>query len=381
MKRVLHYVGKMNRGGMETFIMNLYRNIDRERIGFDFAVHGDKAGDFEEEILDLGGKFFYFPHMRKNPIAYRKAWHSFWKKNGSDYAAFHMHTNSLANVIALEEAAKAGVPIRIIHSHSSMANKGKLQWLNDFLHRHNQKRIPELATDLFACSDKAAEWLFGENAVDGIKVVQINNGVDVEKFKFNKENRRIIREKFGFDDTHKVIGHIGAFIPVKNHRFLVDVVEKAYMMDNTVRCLLVGNGVLFEEVKAYAEQKSLSDVIVFAGVCDNVNELLSAMDVFVMPSLYEGLPVSLVEVQANGLPAVVSDTITTDVKMQKNLHYLSITLSPEIWAKEIEKTIANDVHSDDYSSVRENGFDIIDTVKLYENTIMRKGEQQDEQAQ
>ena len=197
--RVLHYVGRMHRGGMETFIMNLYRNIDRQHVQFGFAVHGDEAGDYEKEILELGGEIFYFPHMRKNPIRYRKAWREFWAKNRNRYTAFHMHTNSLANVIAMEEAAKAGVPVRIIHSHSSMANKGRLQKLNDFLHKRHQKKLPRLATNLFACSDKAANWLFGGTTVQNLNVRQINNGISVEDFQFDPEAREALRSKVGLN--------------------------------------------------------------------------------------------------------------------------------------------------------------------------------------
>ena len=369
MVRVLHYVGIMNRGGMETFIMNIYRKIDRDKVQFDFAVHGDRAGDFEEEIRSLGGDIYYFPKMRKNPLKYRTAWRGFWKSNKNRYTAFHMHTNSLANVIAMEEAAKADIPVRIIHSHSSMSNKGKLQWLNDYLHRLHQKKLPQLATDLFACSDKAAEWLFGGMQYKNLKVLQINNGVDTEKFKFNENIREDIRRTLGLCDK-KVIGHAGTFLPVKNHRFIIDVVEQAYRKDSSVRCMLIGAGPLLDEIKDTVRQKSLEQVVVFMGVCDNVNELLSAMDVFLMPSLYEGLPVSLVEVQANGLPALISDTITQDVKLRDSLHYMSLSHDAELWAEKVLDIVDNDKHDSDNSCIAEHGFDIADTVSMYENIIL-----------
>ncbi len=371
--RVLHYVGIMNRGGMETFIMNLYRNIDRNKIQFDFAVHGERAGDFEKEISMLGGKFYYFPHMRKNPLKYRKAWKDFWKNNKERYVAFHMHTNSLANIIALEEATKAGIPIRIVHSHSSMANKGRLQWLNDILHRRHQARLSKLATNLFACSDKAAEWLFGGTEIKGLTVTKINNGVQVNDFRYDPEIRERLRAELNISDK-KVIGHIGAFLPVKNHLFLVETVEKCYLSDRSVRCLLIGNGPLINEIKDIVKQKNLQDVILFLGVCDNVNKLLSAMDLFLMPSLYEGLPVSLVEVQANGLPALVSDTITKDVAMQKNLHYMSLKASSDEWAGAALSIIKNNERSLDTGCISENGFNIKKTVDLYESIILSKGE-------
>lgn len=372
MKKILHYVGSMNRGGMEMFIMNLFNHIDRKELIFDFAIHGTNVGDFQEEIRDLGGNWYYFPRMRKNPIKYRKAWRTFWKAHAGEYCAFHFHTNSLANVIAMEEAARAGVPIRIIHSHSSMANKGKLQRLNDFLHKLHQKKLPELATHLFACSDKAASWLFGDMKAGSLPVIHINNGIDIEKFRYNEMNRLHIRKSLALDGL-KVVGHVGAFLPVKNHKFIVDVIEKAYEMDPLVRCVFIGQGRLLEEIKNLVASKKLNDVILFLGVQNNVHEWLSATDVFIMPSLYEGLPVSLIEVQANGLPAIVSDTITDSVKLQKNLHYKSLSDGPAEWAKEIINVIDNNCREYNSDCVSAGGFDINETAKIYENIILRGG--------
>lgn len=373
MKKILHYVGSMNRRGMEIFIMNLFNHIDRNELMFDFAIHGSTVGDFQEEIRDLGGSWYFFPQMRKNPMRYRKAWRIFWKTHAGEYRAFHFHTNSLANTIALEEAARAGVPIRIIHSHSSMANKGRLQRLNDFLHDLHKKRIPKLATHLFACSDKAALWLFGDMKVGSLPVIQINNGIDIEKFKYNEMNRNRIRKALALDGL-KVVGHVGTFLPVKNHRFIVDVIEKAYEMDPSVRCIFIGQGSLFEETKNLVASKKLTNVIFFLGVQSNIHEWLSAMDVFIMPSLYEGLPVSLIEVQANGLPAVISDTITDSVKLQKNVYYKSLSDGAAEWAKEIIKVMNCNCREFDSDCISDGGFDINETAKMYENIILCDGD-------
>ena len=368
MKKILHYVGSMNRGGMEMFIMNLFNHIDRMELMFDFAIHETNVGDFQEEIRNLGGSWYFFPKMRKNPIQYRKAWRAFWKAHAGEYCAFHFHTNSLANVIALEEAARAGIPIRIIHSHSSMANKGRLQWLNDVLHKLHQKRLPALATHLFACSDKAASWLFGGMKVGSLAVTQINNGIDIENFRYDDTNRRQIRNELGLDDV-KLVGHMGAFLPVKNHKFIVDVMEKAYQMDSAVRCVLLGQGRMYEEIKDLVASRKLNDVILFMGVQDNVNAWLSAMDVFIMPSLYEGLPVSLIEVQANGLPAIVSDTITDSVKLQENMYYKALSDGPTEWAEELIKVMDAGCRVYNSDCVAAGGFDIRETAELYEKII------------
>ena len=370
MIRVLHYVGNMKRGGMETFIMNLYHQIDRSQIQFDFAIHGENAGDFKEEILSLGGNFYYFPHMRKNPLKYRAEWRNFWKNNKDRYSVFHMHTNSLANTIALEEATKANIPIRIIHSHSSMANRGNLQWLNDILQRCHQRKIPQLATHLFSCSDKAAEWLFGGTSIGNMSVIQINNGVDIEKFKYDENKRKKIRLEFALS-KFKVIGHIGAFLPVKNHQFIIDVVEQAYRQDNSVRCMLIGTGTLLEEMKKTVCQKGLEDIIMFLGVRSDVADLLSAMDIFIMPSLFEGLPVSLIEVQANGLPSLISDSITRNVKLKDNVHYMALSNSKEDWARKALEIINNGERDDDNTCITQSGFDIKDTARLNTDIVTR----------
>ena len=370
MIRVLHYVGNMKRGGMETFIMNLYRQMDRSQIQFDFAIHGEKAGDFEEEILSLGGSFYYFPHMRKNPAKYRAEWRNFWRDHKDRYGVFHMHTNSLANIIALEEAAKANVPVRIVHSHSSMANRGRLQWLNNILHKCHQKKLPQLATHLFSCSDKAAEWLFGGTSIGNMTVIPINNGVDTEKFKYDENKRKKVRLQFNLN-SFKVIGHIGAFLPVKNHRFLIDVVERAYKQDNSVRCMLIGTGPLLEEMKKTVCQKGLENIIMFLGVRSDVADLLSAMDIFIMPSLFEGLPVSLIEVQANGLPSLISDSITQNVKLKDNIHYMSLSSPEEEWARKMLEIINDHERDADNACVVQRGFDIKDTARLYTDIITR----------
>lgn len=371
MIKVLHYVGMMKRGGMETLIMNLYRNIDREQIQFHFAVHGEEKGDFAEEIISLDGAFYHFPHMRKDPIAYRKAWRAFWKKHGHQYTAFHMHTNSLANFIAFEEAYRAGIPVRIIHSHSSYAAKGKLQFINDFLHKQHQKKAKKMATHLFACSDKAANWLFGGMTLGGLKVQILKNGVDILQYQYNPERRETIRAELGLTGT-KIMGHVGTFLPVKNHSFLVDAIEAAYRKDPQIRCVFVGKGPLFEQIQEKIRQKGLENVIHLLGLRADVHELLSAMDLFVMPSLYEGLPVSLVEVQANGLPALVSDSITKDVKFLDNFNYLDLSAGAEAWGAKAVELMDGQLRTTDVQPLVDNGFDIRQTTDIYQNILLEK---------
>lgn len=369
MIRVLHYVGKMNRGGMETFIMNLYRNLDKEKVQFDFAVHGETNGDFEQEILSMGGRFYNFPHMRKNPAAYKKAWKEFWLGHKNEYAAFHFHTNSLANIIALEETAKAEVPIRIVHAHSSYANKGRLQWLNNYLHMRHQRNLSKYANRLFACSDKAAGWLFGGMSCNGLDVQIIKNAINVDDYRMDSKIRDDVRKEFGFNENHKVIGHIGAFLPVKNQEFLIDVIENSYKLDNSVRALLIGGGSMMKEIKDRVKIKNMEEIITFTGVRADVNRLLMAMDLFVMPSKYEGLPVSLVEAQADGVPLLVSDTITKDVEFNPNMEYFALSEGSENWAKKALDMLKSAPRYDSADNVTSAGFNIKETSELYMKII------------
>lgn len=368
MIRVLHYVGKMNRGGMETFIMNLYRGVDRRMIQFDFAVHESGKGDFDEEIERLGGRIYRFPHMRENPIRYRRVWRDFWHTHKNEYKAFHVHTNSLANCIALEEAQKACVEIRIIHAHSSYANKGKLQRLNNYLHRRNQKRLSTLSTNLFACSDKAAEWMFGRANVEKGRIKFINNGVKLDEFSFSEQMRIQGRREFNIQDDTLVIGHIASFLPVKNHCFLVEVAREMKGVTENFVFFLVGDGPLKNYILTKVRENNLEKNFVFTGVRSDVNRLLSAFDVVVLPSLYEGMPVSMIEAQANGVSIVLSDTITKEVKLNNNVRFAPINSGAKIWANYILDSSKN--HCSDTVRIKEAGFDIDEVCRYYEKLVV-----------
>lgn len=355
-KRVLHYVGIMNRGGMETLIMNLYRNIDPSEFQFDFATHTDQKGDYDDEIHERGGKIYSFPQFRKDPRKYRISWRKFFWKHAGEYEVFHFHTNSLANIVALEEAQKAKIPIRIVHSHSAWANKGSLQFLNNVLQRIHQAKIPKLATHLLACSSEAAQWLYGGMTVKKTKVILFKNGIDCDKFSFDESTRRETRQSLGVNDNEILVGHIGKFIPVKNHIFLLSVINQMVKINKNVRCLLVGDGELKKQIVEKADILKLNDKVKFLGVRSDIPKLLMAMDVYIMPSLYEGLPVSVVEVQAAGLSALLSDKISKEVKLKGNVYFASLNLAPEKWA-EIALSISR-VRNVDNSPIRDAGFDI-----------------------
>ena len=353
---------------METLIMNLYRNINRSEIQFDFAVHGNRNGDFEKEIFEMGGRFYQFPHMRKDPVAYRKAWRSFWREHNEDYRAFHMHTNSLANIIALEEAARADIPIRIIHSHSSFANRGKLQWLNNYLHKRHRKKVANIATNLIACSDKAAEWMFGGMQLGDKKVLILKNGVDIDKYKFDEQKRALIRKELKVSRNQILIGQIGSFLPVKNHLFSIEIAKELKALNMNFRMIFAGTGPMKDKIEANIVANNLEDCMSLIGVRSDIDSLLSALDVLVMPSLYEGLPVSLIEAQVNGVPIIASESITRNVRINSNLCFLSIDHSANEWAHHI-RDLESYCHCANIDKIIAAGYDIVQSSKAYEKIL------------
>lgn len=365
MKRIIHYVGKMDYGGMEAMIMNLYRNIDRTQWQFDFAVHTEIRGCYEDEIEKLGGHIYRFPPMRSNPFRYKKVWKEFWTKHRGEYEVFQMHTNSLANIIALQTAKKAGVPKRIVHAHSAYANKGRLQWLNDILHIYHRNTIDKYANIKFACSELSGEWMFGQKCLSTGKAVLMNNGVDYERFFFSLENRSAIRKELGIEDK-LVLVQVGSMLPVKNHVFTLEIIKYLVNHGNTnIVCLFLGDGYLRKQLEETVKDSGLDNYVFFVGAKNNVEDYLSASDLFLMPSLYEGMPLSVVEAQASGIKCLVSNTITPMSKISSLIDYLPIdSISP--W---IEQIVHTNIVSTRTIPWLDNRLNIKNTVNFYTSFI------------
>lgn len=327
MKYILHYVGAMNRGGMENVIMNLYRGMDRSKYQFHFAVHTKKKSDWDETILKMGGKIIPFPPFRKNPKKYINTWDNFWNANKDIYQVFHYHTNSLANIAAIKSAVRNNMNSIIIHAHSSYADKGKFQIIHDFVHKRNQKIISKNSNLIrVAVSEKAATWLFGVD--ESNKVIIINNGVDYGLFRFNAGKRIELRKKLKIDNKI-VIGHVGNFLKVKNHEFLIRLLDCLVKTNENIVLLLIGKGPLFTDIQKLAKELGLSNNVIFQGGVENPEDYLNAMDIFVFPSIYEGLALALLEAQINGLPVIYSSTISDEVE-----------ICDHIWAEKLEKEAA-----------------------------------------
>lgn len=341
--RVLQVVTKMDRGGLETFIMNLYREIDRNRIQFDFLLHRKEPGAFDEEIKDLGGNLYYVP--RSNPLnpGYFHSLCYFFKHH--QYLIVHSHIDCMS-ALPLAAARKNGVPVRIAHSHSSRQDKDYKYVLKSICKR----RIRYEATCMFACGVRAGKWMFGTD-----DFVVINNAIDAARYRYDPSARTKTRRELGIPNNAFVIGHVGRFSPVKNHIFVVQVFMELLNRLPGAILLLVGDGETRNDVEQSVEALGIQDSVIFAGVRADVSNMLQSMDVLLMPSLYEGLPLSLVEAQAAGLPCVISSSIPTDCDFQGSyIRRVSLEENIEVWTGEVVNAL-NCIRS------REDGVHVVET--------------------
>lgn len=352
MIKVLHVVSSMNRGGLETFIMNLYRNIDRSKVRFDFLVHTDKNAAFDEEIHSLGGKIFSIPSREHGLLKNRKALNDFFRVH-SEYKVIHQHVSSLSYVEPLKAAKKYKVPVRIVHSHSTRQGGSSL---HKYLHKWNQFFVKSYATHYFACSDLAAKWLYGEKQYRAGDFTLINNGIDTEKFMFNEETRKIVRKELEVDNKF-VLGHIGRFMYPKNHEFLIDIFKDFHEKEPNSILLLVGDGGLRDKIEEKVNYLGLQNSVIFTGIRYDIPYLLQAMDVFIMPSHYEGFPVTLVEAQASGVLCFVSDNITKQVSITNLINYISLKSTSNDWANIVFEKSNTYKRRDFTQLVKKNGFD------------------------
>ena len=279
---VAHIMGKWNGGGVESVVMNYYRNIDRNRIQFHFLCDEDSTDIPYEEIEKLGGKVIVIPPYQKL-FKYQKELYRIFKEN--NYKIIHSHINALS-VFPLRIAKKAGVPIRIAHSHST---SNKKEWKKNILKMILRPFSKLYANNYFACTEYTGKWLFGKKVVERKELNVINNAIDLKKFEFNENTREDLRKELGIKEDVLVIGHVGRFMKQKNHEFLIDVFEKAIKQDDNIYLILVGQGPLEDKIKEMAKEKGIENKILFLGQRNDVNKLYQAMDIFVLPSLYEGL--------------------------------------------------------------------------------------------
>lgn len=325
--RVAQVIGMAVDGGVEACIMNLYQHIDRTKVQFDFLVESTSNIINKELIESLGGRVVIIPSYKK-PFKYMKVLRKIFEEN--KYDIVHSNMNALS-VFTLKAAKKAGIKVRIAHSHSTTNKKEVLRNIVKNILKGFSKKY---ATHYFACSEKAGRWLFGNKAFDAGQVHIINNAIDINRFAFNAEVREKIRKEYNIGDR-LLVGHIGRFVTQKNHSFLIDIFNELHKLNENTALILIGGGPLEPQIKDKVQKLGLNKSVIFAGLQKRPEDFYQAMDCFVLPSLYEGLPVVGVEAQINGLPCFFSDSITREVIVDNNSQLIPIKEYPIRWAKQI----------------------------------------------
>jgi len=350
MLKVLHFVSRMDRAGQETFIMNLFRVIDREKIQFNFLCSRRGEGDYDSEIRALGGQIFYTSEITARGPAKQIQKFRVLKKALRQHPCdvYHIHTHHAMDAFRDALAAKSsGIPIVVVHSHNTSA----LYHIG--AHKVFRYLLALLPIRRFACSEAAGHWMFLRN---NFRV--IHNGLNLDDLYFQPESRARVRDEMGWNGQ-KIIGHVGRFNEQKNHRFLINVFEKIHKMDQTTRLVLVGQGELESEIRSLVQEKGLEDAVNFLGVRSDAQILYQGMDLLLFPSLFEGLSVVLVEAQACDLPCLVSDTNSSETAITNRLTMLSLKEPPEIWAQKALKLLyASKPREDNREVLRKAGYDI-----------------------
>ena len=350
--RVLHVLTGLSNGGAESFIMNMYRNIDRNKVQFDFLLRSNE-NVFKEELEKMGSRVFTTASFPRHFIQNALQTSRFFKEH--HYDVIHVHANALLYTYALSCAKKNGVKCRIIHSHNSaMAHMQLLP-----IHNANKRRIHKLATDYFACSDAAGKWMFNGG------YTLVHNAIDLADFAYSAQKRAQIKEKLDIKDGELVIGHVGRFTEQKNHDFLIEVFNEIVKSGCNAKLLLVGDGPLKQAMEKKADELRLADRVLFLGPRKDVATIINAFDIFAFPSVYEGLPIALLEAQANGLPIICADAISKQTIFGGTVNKLPLTLSAKSWAERIMNADFRRIQVTD--NLQAAGYDIrIEARKLQE---------------
>jgi len=365
--RVLHNIALLDKGGIETLIMNLYRHIDRERLMFDFLVHRPQEGFYEKEIREYGGKVYRT--IPFNPLHINQ-----FKRECMDilsqhpeYKVFHAHQE--LSLWTLDYAHQLGIPTRICHSHNAKTTVN----LKYFFFLYEKMFIKKHCTDMFMCSHPAGEWIFGKKAVANGDVKYINGIIETEKFKYNEDVRREVRQQFGIGDK-VVIGHIGRYMQQKNHMFLLEIFKNIYMKNPNTVLFLCGNGELEDNIKKRAVELGINDAVIYTGLEQTTSRLYQAFDLYLFPSLWEGLPLTGIEAQTSGLPVLMSDVIADQTIVTDNVTKFSLSESPVAWADKALDILSDYKRVDCQQQMVQAGFDVRNTADFLQEFYIERTE-------
>ena len=327
--RILHVLGSLDRGGAETMIMNLYRNIDRSKVQFDFLIHTDRECDYNEEIRSIGGKIYSLKRFKGyNLCQYIKQFKDFFIKH-PEYEIIHGHMRSTASIYL--KIAKSMGRYTIAHSHNTSSGNGISALGKNLI----QLPLRYIADYYFACSIEAGEWLFGKKIIKSDKFYILKNAIDMGAFVFNQNIRDLKRKELGFEDFF-IIGNVGRFHEQKNHYFTLNLFNEFLKEELNSKLVLVGEGELKSEIKKYADELEINDKVIFLDSRSDINELMMSFDVFIFPSKYEGLGIVAIEAQSSSLPTLCSDNVPREVKITDIIRFISLDDMSK-WIKELKK--------------------------------------------
>ncbi len=356
--RIVQIAGMRYRAGIENFIMNVLSSMNIETIQFDFIYTWEEEGPYDQDIKRLGCNIINVTPYGKSfvkIIKHFKELYNYFKEN-QDISAVHIHGNTATGCLDAIIARISGVKRVIVHSHNSGVNGMR----NKVLHSISKVLIAPFITERFACSKQAWNWMFfnRKNKIGVDKIVF--NGIDAKKYIYDEEMAFKQKQLFNFNDSI-IIGFVGRLTEQKNPLFLIEILSEFLKIEPNSKMLVVGDGELFDDVKKSVIQNGLKDNVILAGSRSNVNELFQAMDIFVLPSLWEGLGIVLIEAQAAGIRCVVSDVIAEEVYITDLVKTLSIKKSAKDWAVEIHNTYKASKKENQYERVVEAGYDIENT--------------------
>jgi glycosyltransferase involved in cell wall biosynthesis len=377
--RVLQVLTIMNLGGAETMIMNYYRHIDRTKVQFDFLLHRQERGFFDDEIESLGGNIYRMPAIApRNYFNYKKQLNLFFD-NHPHYAIVHSHLNALSSII-LEIAKQKNISVRIAHSHLAVEstvfqkifkrNTDIKATIKDTVQSLIRQKVRKVATHYFACGEKAGDWLYGKKNKQNITV--INNAINASLFTYDIEKSKKIKASLNLAGK-KIIGHVGRFNEQKNHFFLIKIFYEVYRRDKNCVLVLIGDGNLKSKIEKEVQNLGISKNVHFLGLRDNIPELLQGFDLFLFPSLYEGLPVTLVEAQASGIKILTSSTVTKEVNITGLVTYENLDTPPLKWAEIVLDKLSYD-RKNTLEQIKDGGYDIYENAKNLQNFYLKENQ-------
>ena len=359
MKRLLCVLSNVNAGGAETFLMKMFRAVDRSQYCFDFCVNLEGKNYYEDEINQLGGKVFKIPSKSEDRTQFKKQLSEIIRREG--YESVLRITSNSFGFMDLMVAKKAGAKNCCVRSSNSSDGNS---WKVKIAHKLGRLLYGKFIDVKIAPSELAAEYTFGKKSYRNGEVNILHNAVDLSVFKFDEEWRKQVRSEFGIKNQTLVVGHVGRFNLQKNHEFLIEVFNEINKRNPESILMLVGIGDLEGKIKEKVLSLGLQDKVVFTGLRSDVPKMLCAMDVFVFPSFYEGMPNTVIEAQATGLPCIIANTITKEANITGLVEYLSLSDSAEQWAEKTLSKSSNE-RKNTYDDFVENGYDIECEVKRF----------------